>query len=93
MSDDIFRKAKKSYINLTYEKIIFLLLGKLKNFLKKIRKGTFRWLNSAAEDGYTAVKNLSDLKKYKIKPKILSKNFILSYNQKILVQKLIVRLY
>ena len=41
---------------------------------KKIRKGTFNWLNSGAEDDFTYVKNITDLQKIKIIPKILVKN-------------------
>lgn len=50
---------------------------------KRIRQGTFHWLNSAAEDGYTADKNLSDLKNIKIIPRILSKNFDLKLKSKV----------
>ena len=41
---------------------------------KKIRKGTFNWLNSGAEDGYTYNKNIDELSKIKIIPRILVKN-------------------
>ena len=41
---------------------------------KKIRKGTYNWLNSGAEDGHTYEKNVEDLSKIKIIPKILVKN-------------------
>lgn len=41
---------------------------------KKIRKGTFNWLNSGAEDGETYQNNSEELKKIKIIPKILIKN-------------------
>lgn len=41
---------------------------------KKIRKGTFNWLNSGAEDDYTYKKNFLDLEEIKIIPKILIKN-------------------
>ncbi len=41
---------------------------------KKIRKGTFNWLNSGAEDDFTYRKNISDLEKIKIIPRILTKN-------------------
>ncbi len=40
---------------------------------KKIRKGTFNWLQAAAEDGYTNEKNFIDLNNIKILPKQLSK--------------------
>ena len=41
---------------------------------KKIRRGTFNWLNSGAEDGETYQNNSEELKKIKIIPKILVKN-------------------
>ncbi len=40
---------------------------------KKIRKGTFRWLQAAAEDGFTHEKNLIDLNNLRIIPKHLAK--------------------
>ena len=40
---------------------------------KKIRKGTFKWMEAAAEDGYTDQVNLIELQKIKIKPKFLVK--------------------
>lgn len=49
----------------------------------KIRSGTFNWLNSAAEDGFTAKKNLEDLSNIQIIPKILTKNFNLDLSTKI----------
>ncbi len=49
---------------------------------KKIRKGTFNWLNSGAEDGTTYQNNSEDLKKIKIIPKILVKNKITNINKK-----------
>jgi len=51
---------------------------------KKIRSGTFRWVQAAAEDGFTAKKNILDLNNIQIlpkqlcsvnKPKILTKIF------------------
>lgn len=50
---------------------------------KKIRLGTFNWLNSAAEDGHTAKKNLVDLQSIKIIPRILSKNFDISLKSRV----------
>ena len=47
----------------------------------KSRKGTFSWLNSGAEDDYTYKKNITDLEKIKIIPKILVKNQNLSLEQ------------
>ena len=40
--------------------------------IKKIRTNTFKWLQAAAEDGFTDEKNKEDLKKIKILPKLLS---------------------
>ncbi len=39
---------------------------------KKIRIDTFKWLQAAAEDGFTNEKNKKDLKKIKIVPELLS---------------------
>lgn len=51
---------------------------------KKIRKGTYNWLISGAEDGWTNEKNFIDLKKIKLIPHILKKNYNLSLKQKFL---------
>ncbi|MDC0427062.1 alpha-hydroxy-acid oxidizing protein, partial [Pelagibacteraceae bacterium] len=40
---------------------------------KIIRKGTFQWLQAAAEDGFTHFKNIEDLNSVKILPKHLAK--------------------
>lgn len=40
---------------------------------KSIRINTIKWLEAAAEDGFTKEKNISDLKKIKIIPKLLNK--------------------
>tara|TARA_X000000368_G_scaffold306273_1_gene244444 strand:+ start:643 stop:1674 length:1032 start_codon:yes stop_codon:yes gene_type:complete len=40
---------------------------------KSIRINTIKWLEAAAEDGFTKEKNISDLKKLKIVPKFLNK--------------------
>ena len=40
---------------------------------KKIRKGTFEWLEAGVEDNYTRDKNINDLKKLKIIPKFLGR--------------------
>ncbi len=40
---------------------------------KTIRKGTFRWLQAAAEDGYTHFKNIDDLNSIQILPRHLAK--------------------
>ena len=50
---------------------------------KKIRSGTFKWLNSAAEDGFTSNKNLIDLQNIKIIPRILSKNHNITLKSKV----------
>ncbi len=42
---------------------------------KNIRLGSYNWLISGAEDGFTTNKNKDDLEAIKIIPKILSKNF------------------
>tara|TARA_B100000945_G_C20425322_1_gene620196 strand:+ start:2090 stop:3169 length:1080 start_codon:yes stop_codon:yes gene_type:complete len=39
----------------------------------KIRKGSFKWLQAAAEDGYTHFKNIEDLNSIKILPKHLAR--------------------
>ena len=66
------------------KKKIFSTIRKAEELAKKkIRLGTFNWLNSAAEDGLTAKKNINDLNNIKIIPKILTKNYNLSLKQKI----------
>jgi len=50
---------------------------------KLIRKGTFNWLVSGAEDGHTCNCNIEDLKKIKIIPRILTKNKNLKLSSKI----------
>jgi len=48
----------------------FVTLREARNLeKKKIRNGTFQWLESGAEDNYTSDLNLSDLNKIKIIPK------------------------
>ena len=42
---------------------------------KKIRKGSFNWLVSGAEDNYTSDQNINYLKKIKILPKVFAKNY------------------
>lgn len=65
-------------------KKIFSTIGQAENFAKKkIRLGTYYWLNSAAEDGYTAKKNFSDLQSIKIIPKILTKNYDISLKSRV----------
>ena len=39
---------------------------------KKIRSGTFKWLESAAEDGFTDKANRDDLEKIMIEPRIFN---------------------
>lgn len=39
---------------------------------KKIRNGTFQWLESGAEDNYTAEKNILDLNSINISPRLLN---------------------
>ena len=41
---------------------------------KIIRSGSYNWLVSGAEDGFTSKKNIKDLQRIKITPKILTKN-------------------
>ena len=66
------------------KKILFSTVQKSEELAKKkIRIGTFNWLNSAAEDGLTAKKNIRDLDNIQILPKILSKNYNLNLKQKI----------
>lgn len=42
---------------------------------KLIRSGSYNWLVSGAEDGFTCKKNTQDLERIQIIPKILTKNF------------------
>ncbi len=52
----------------------FQTVRQAKNIAKKFtRTNTIKWLEAAAEDGYTKEKNILDLKKVKIKPKFLNK--------------------
>ena len=52
----------------------FATLRQAENLAEKSsRKGTFKWLQAAAEDGYTHKKNFYDLNKIKILPKQLAK--------------------
>jgi len=51
---------------------------------KKIRKGTFNWLASGAEDDKTTKLNSSYLDKIKIYPKVFAKNFNFSLKTKFL---------
>ena len=52
----------------------FATLRQAENLAEKSsRKGTFKWLQAAAEDGYTHKKNFDDLNKIKILPKQLAK--------------------
>ena len=43
---------------------------------KLIRQGTFNWLNSGAESGFTSDINIEDLKRIQLIPRILTKNRI-----------------
>ena len=43
---------------------------------KKIRKGSFNWLNSGAEDNYTTDLNISFLNSIKFYPRVLNKILI-----------------
>ncbi len=47
---------------------------------RTIRSGTFNWLNSGAENGFTSDANIEDLKKINLIPKILIKNKKLNLN-------------
>lgn len=52
----------------------FQTVRQASNIAKKfIRINTYKWLEAAAEDGYTKEKNVLDLKNIKIKPKFLNK--------------------
>ena len=52
----------------------FQTVRQAKNIAKKFtRINTIKWLEAAAEDGFTKEKNILDLKKVKIKPKFLNK--------------------
>lgn len=56
------------------QKIRFATVRQAEKIAKdKIRKGTFRWLQAAAEDGYTHEKNILDLNRLRIIPKHLTK--------------------
>ena len=55
---------------------------------KKIRKGSFNWLSSGAEDNFTAQLNISFLENIKIYPKVLSKNYKFSLQTKFLNTKI-----
>ena len=50
---------------------------------KKIRKGTFNWLEAAAENGFTRQVNYDELQKIKILPKFLKKTKDINLNKKI----------
>jgi len=47
---------------------------------KLIRQGTFNWLNSGAESGFTSDINIEDLKRIQLIPRILTKNNKLNLN-------------
>tara|TARA_X000000950_G_scaffold289382_2_gene412610 strand:+ start:4382 stop:5413 length:1032 start_codon:yes stop_codon:yes gene_type:complete len=52
----------------------FQTIGQAKKIARKsIRINTIKWLEAAAEDGFTKEKNFLDLKKIKIIPKLLNK--------------------
>ena len=53
---------------------------------KKIRKGTFQWLEAGAEDNYTTDLNINFLNSVKFIPKVLSKNNDLKIKKKVFVK-------
>lgn len=63
------------------KKNIFATIRQAENSAKKIiRKGTFQWLQAAAEDGFTHHENIKDLDSIKILPKHLSKAVEIKYS-------------
>ena len=55
---------------------------------KIIRSGSYNWLISGAEDGFTSKKNIEDLQRIKIIPKILSKNLKLDLSKNFFEKKI-----
>lgn len=56
---------------------------------KIIRKKTFQWLQAAAEDGFTHLKNIRDLDSIKIIPRHLTKIIHAKYSKKIFNSRII----
>jgi len=55
---------------------------------KKIRRGTFQWLEAGAEDGLTTKTNIDFLNSIKFLPRILSKNNNVKINSKFLSKEI-----
>ncbi len=63
-------------------KTSFVTIREAEDFSKsKIKKGTFNWLISGAEDNKTTNENINFLNNLKIKPKILAKNFNFNFKK------------
>ena len=56
---------------------------------KIIRSGSYNWLVSGAEDGFTSNKNIKDLQRIKIIPKILTKNLKLDLSKNFFGKKIV----